>query len=153
MSCPCPYPAAPCPYLLVCAGPAHWTIQMDPLRFDAAINLHTIWSYEKLTTAGMTMLDSDLIGTLEKFLPSRFGGGPTDYQLLEEEVEGEPRIKLLINPEVRVVDLNKIGKAFLKEIRAGSGLWRTTGFFTVERRKSIPAASGKILHLHIRRGD
>ena len=51
-------------------------------------HLHTIRSYEKLTAGGMTFLDTDLVRVLEEVLPTRFGGGPTDYQL--EEAPREP---------------------------------------------------------------
>ena len=33
----------------------------------------------------MTFLDSDVIRVLEEVLPARFGGGPTDFQLVEQE--------------------------------------------------------------------
>src|SRR5262249_47784638 len=46
---------------------------------------HTIRSFEKLTAGGMTFLDVDVIRVLEEVLPARFGGGPADYQLVEEE--------------------------------------------------------------------
>jgi len=45
-------------------------------------HLHSIRSFEKLTAGGMTFVDADLIRTLEEILPARFGGGPTDYQLV-----------------------------------------------------------------------
>src|SRR5207302_997323 len=53
-------------------------------------HLHTIRSFEKLTVGGMMALDATVIGVLETTLPARFGGGPTDYQLVEEQTdEGE----------------------------------------------------------------
>jgi hypothetical protein len=53
--------------------------------------LHGIVSREKFTAAGMTFYDTDVIRVLETALPARFGGGPTDYQLVEEETEfGRP---------------------------------------------------------------
>jgi hypothetical protein len=124
-----------------------------PLQdFGWYIHLHTIRSYEKLTTGGLTMLDTDLIRVLEELLPARFGGGPNDYQLLEGESEGQPRLTLLISPAIGPVDANEIGEAFLEGIRASNRrLWRTPGFFTVDRRELIATASGKILHLHAER--
>jgi hypothetical protein len=121
-----------------------------PLQdFGWDTHLHTIQSHEKLTTCGLTMLDTDVIRVLEEFLPARFGGGPTDYQLLEEESEGQPHLTLLVSPAINQVGTNEIVEAFLKEIRASnSRLWRTPGFFTVDRREPITTASGKILHLH-----
>ncbi len=53
--------------------------------------LHSIRSYEKLTSAGVTFIGSDLYTLLETVLPSQFGGGPSDYQLMEEEIDGLPR--------------------------------------------------------------
>jgi hypothetical protein len=46
-------------------------------------HLRTIRSHEKLTAGGMSFLDHDLGRVLEEDLPRRFGGVPTDYQLLE----------------------------------------------------------------------
>jgi hypothetical protein len=112
-------------------------------------HLHTIRSYEKLTTGGLTMLDYDVIGVLEELLPARFGGGPTDFQLLEDESEGQPSLTLLVSPAIGQIDTNEIREAFLEGIRASnSGLWRTPGFFSVDRRKPISTVSGKIQHLH-----
>lgn len=54
-------------------------------RLGWTLHLHGIRSVEKLTAAGMTFLDSDVIRVLEEVLPGRFGGGPTHYQLVEEE--------------------------------------------------------------------
>ena len=49
----------------------------------------------------MTFLDVDVIRVLDEVLPGRFGGGPTDYQLIEEETEdGRPRVRLLVHPRV-----------------------------------------------------
>ena len=60
---------------------------------DSATTLafHTIRSHEKLTAGGMTLLDTDVIRLLDEVLPARFGGAPTDYQLVEHESDdGEP---------------------------------------------------------------
>ena len=42
-------------------------------------------SIEKLTSGGMAFLDTDIMQILEQKLPKKFGGGPTDYQLREDE--------------------------------------------------------------------
>jgi len=47
--------------------------------------LHTIRSYEKLTSEGMHFIGADLIQLVDDILPSRFGGDATDYQFVEEE--------------------------------------------------------------------
>lgn len=63
-------------------------------RLGWITHLHTVRSYEKLTGGGMTFLDTDIIRVLEEEMPARFGGAPTDYQLLEEEADdGQPRLR------------------------------------------------------------
>ncbi|HEY7139051.1 MAG TPA: hypothetical protein VIE44_03055 [Methylomirabilota bacterium] len=119
-------------------------------------HLHTIRSFEKLTAGGMTFLDADVIRVLEEVLPARFGGGPTDYQLVEDEGEdGRPRVRLLVRPDVGPVDADALAGAFLAAVAAGSGvervmgiLWKDAGMVRVERRPPYTTATGKILHVH-----
>jgi hypothetical protein len=126
-------------------------------RLGWATHLHTIRSYEKLTGGGMTFLDTDVIRVLEEVLPARFGGAPTDYQLVEEEAaDGQPRLRLLVHPAVGPLDPIEVVNAFLAAISAGSGaervmglLWREAGLLRVERLAPRMTASGKILHLHL----
>jgi hypothetical protein len=123
------------------------------------IHLHTLRSFEKLTAGGMTFLDTDIIRVLEEILPARFGGGPTDYQLVEEEAaDGRPRLRLLVHPRVKPADLAAVGEAFLDAISAGDRVervmgtvWRDGKFLSVERCPPIATASGKILHLSVGR--
>lgn len=118
-------------------------------------HLHTIRSYEKLTAGGMTFIDTDVISVLEDVLPRRFGGGPTDYQLLEEETdEGHPRLCILVAPSVGAVDSAAVSDAFLAALGVGSmtarvmaAQWRQGGVVHVERRAPLATPSGKILHL------
>jgi hypothetical protein len=122
-------------------------------------HLHGIRSFEKLTAGGMSFLDADLVRVLEDVLPTRFGGVPTDYQLVEdEEGDGRPRLRLLIHPAVGPVDPTEARAAFLDAIGAGAGpervmglAWRGAGFPRVERRPPVATGSGKILHLHVGR--
>lgn len=115
-------------------------------------HLHTIRSYEKLTAGGQTLFDTNVIRILEEILPTKFGGGLADYQLIEDGTEVHPRVVLLVNPRIGPVDTDSITEAFLKGIRRESDeVWRTPGFFHVERREPIPTASGKVLHLHVER--
>jgi hypothetical protein len=119
-------------------------------------HLHTIRSYEKVTAGGMSFLDVDVIRVLEEALPARFGGGPTDYQLIEEETaDGTPRVLLRVHPGVGAQDSEQIAAAFLDAIGTRSAAnrvmalqWGEAGWLRVERRPPAAAASGKILHLH-----
>jgi len=125
-------------------------------RVGWTLHVHTIRVYQKLTAGGMTFLDTDLARVLETVLPGRFGGSPTDYQLVEEETpEGEPRLRLLIDSRVGPLDLEVVAETFLSTISAGSGVervmglaWRRADLLKVERGAPYVGATGKVLHLH-----
>jgi hypothetical protein len=129
-------------------------------RLGWRTHLHTVRSFEKLTAGGMTFLDADVIQVLEEVLPARFGGGLTDYQLLEEQTEeGDPRLRLLVHPAVGPLEPQAVAEAFLEAIGAGSGAqrvmalqWRQAGLLRVEREPPRTTDAGKILHLHQQHG-
>jgi hypothetical protein len=116
---------------------------------------HSIRSYEKLTAAGMTFPDADVARVLDEILPARFGGTPTDYQLVEDVGDdGEPRLRLLVAPAVRVSDLAAVAETFLAGIGDGAGaervmaeVWRRSGFLRVEVREPLAGPTGKIWHV------
>jgi hypothetical protein len=117
-------------------------------------HLHTIRSYEKLTANGMTLLDTNVIPVLEEVLPAAFGGGATDYQLVEEAENGQARLRLLVHPRIGPIEPEEVADAFLASIGGGSDAakvvelqWRASGLPSVERR-APHARRGKILHLH-----
>jgi hypothetical protein len=119
-------------------------------------HVSSIRSREKLTAGGVMFLDRDIVDVLEQELPRRLGGGPTDYQLLEDETDdGRPRLRLLVHPRVGPLDPAAVKKAFLDAVGAGSGVervmslvWRDADILEIDRRKPLEGASGKILHLH-----
>jgi len=123
-------------------------------------HLHGIRSFEKLTAGGMTFLDVDAIRVLEEELPKRFGGGPLDYQLVEEQDRsGRSRIVLNVHPAVGPLDDEVVVDAFLRALGAGDEArhvmalsWRQDGLVRVARIPPVPTATGKILHLHRRPG-
>jgi hypothetical protein len=125
-------------------------------RLGWPTHLHTVRSFEKLTAGGMNLLDSDLIRVLEEKLPGRFGGGPTDYQLLEEEDrDGLPGVSLLVRPSVGPLDPDLVTDAFFAAMGGGSGVervmelqWRQAGWPRIERQAPLATPSGNILHLH-----
>jgi hypothetical protein len=124
-------------------------------RHGWTTHLHTIRSFEKVTAGGMTFRDADVIRVLEEVLPGRFGGGPTHYQLLEEEAEdGGRRVRLLVHPAVGPLDTEAVAEAFLAALGSGSDAekvmtlqWRGAGLLHVER-VAPRVTGGKILHLH-----
>ncbi|HMH50753.1 MAG TPA: hypothetical protein VK548_11000 [Candidatus Acidoferrum sp.] len=118
-------------------------------------HLHTIRGIDKLTAAGMTFLDVDLVGILDEVLPACHGGGPTHYQLVEEEGdEGEPLLRLLIHPDVGPLDGEAVRETFLEAIGRGPTVhrvmamqWRASGLPRVERRPPLVGQTGKVLHI------
>jgi hypothetical protein len=122
-------------------------------------HLHTVRSEEKVTVGGMTFPDDDVIRVLDQVLPARFGGGPTDYQLLEEEAaDGRAQLRLLVHPAVGALDAAAVAETFLAAIGGGRqvervmGLaWRDARLLRVERRPPEWTTTGKIHHLRQRR--
>lgn len=120
-------------------------------------HVHTVRSFEKLTAGGMTFADADIVRVLETVLPARFGGGPTDYQLVEEATpDGQAALTLVVHPSLGALDKGVVREAFLEAISTGSGVerimgltWRAEGLLQVERRAPFATASGKIHHVHL----
>jgi hypothetical protein len=122
-------------------------------------HLQDVRSFEKLTAGGMTFLSGDVVRVLEVALPARFGGGPTDYQLVEEEgSDTRARLLLLVHPRVGPLDAASVVDAFLAELGAGSDAervmslaWRAAGLVTLRREAARATEAGKVLHLHVAR--
>jgi hypothetical protein len=119
-------------------------------------HLRSVRSFEKLTLGGMAFLDRDVVRVLEEVLPARHGGGPTDYQLVEEEgSDGRPALRLLVHPGLGPLDAKAVAETFLQAIGPGPGAervmaleWRQAGLLRVERREPLATPAGKVLHLH-----
>jgi hypothetical protein len=125
-------------------------------RLGLTLHAHGIRSYEKLTSAGMTFLGTDVIRLLDEVLPSRFGGGPTSYQLVEDEIDGLPRVTLVVDPAVGALDGSAVAEALLEGLAAGPAyrtmmvdVWRSGSILRVERREPSATRAGKILPLHV----
>lgn len=118
-----------------------------------ATRLRTVRSFDKLTAEGMTILAADVAHVLESVLPARFGGVPTDYQLVEEsEAGGLVRYCLRVDPALSPIDPEAIAGCFLAElgrIRPAYGfmvsLWARTGTMRVVPARPLQTARGKVL--------
>jgi hypothetical protein len=118
-------------------------------------HLRDIRSFEKLTAGGVTFADRDVVRILEEVLPRRFGGGPVDFQLVEEETgDGRPRLLILAHPSVPDFDPGEVSDVFLQALGSDSETHRImalqvkeAGFLRVERRAPIVSSSGKVLHV------
>jgi hypothetical protein len=122
------------------------------------LHLHHIRSYEKFTSEGMNYFYGDLFEFFEKTLPSEFGGGPGDYQLVEEEDgTGQTRLTLVVRPDVGALDDAKILLRLQQRLAEGSsanrfqaGVWEKAGTLRLVRQAPHASPRGKILPLHIR---
>ncbi len=117
--------------------------------------LSDVYSYGKLTGQGITLLGGDLLSVLEKSLPSRFGGTPADYQLVELEGEGGAIAELRVAPRVSVRSEDEVRDYFLAEVRRlwGGSLtarqWGQTGAVRVVFAEPIISGGRKINSLHL----
>jgi hypothetical protein len=123
-------------------------------RLGWTTHVHSLRSHARLTAGGMTFSDADVVRVLERDLPARFGGSPTDYQIWEEEhPDGSPRLRLLVHPALGPLDEDAVVQGFLESVGRGTGAerimslaWRDARLVRVERKAPAITASGKILH-------
>jgi hypothetical protein len=122
-------------------------------------HLTGIHGYDKMTSEGVTFMGSDLSRLVEEVLPARFGGGPTDYQLAEDEDRnGIPHVSVVVAPGVGVVDEEAVVTTVLETLQSfdgpnrGPGMaerWRQGRTLRVVRREPFAAGGRKVLPLHI----
>ena len=120
-------------------------------------HLHTIRSYEKLSSEGLTLLTSDVIGLVERVLPERFGGHATDYQFVAEEERALARMTLLVSPRVGRVDDVELLSAVLEAFRSkgpakkmSADIWQDGKALRVDRREPHSTVTAKVPALHVR---
>ena len=122
-----------------------------------SLHLHHIRSFEKFTSEGMNFFYGDLYELFEKIFPCEFGGGPGDYQLVEEEDgNGQTRLTLVVHPQVGDVEEHRILARLRAELakrsrsdRFMTDVWAQTGTFRLKRAVPYASPRGKILPLHI----
>jgi phenylacetate-coenzyme A ligase PaaK-like adenylate-forming protein len=131
------------------------------LLADVGFKTHVlgVHGYDKLTSEGVTFMGTELYRLVEEVLPSRFGGNPIDYQLVEQEDEhGLPRVQVLVSPSVGTIDEQAVVTTVLDALkgydRYGRGRfmadqWRQGRTLQIVRRVPYEAGSRKILPLHI----
>ena len=115
-----------------------------------ALHLHTIRNYEKLTAGGMHFLGTQLAAIVEADLPRAFGGVPTDYQFVEEEVGATNRVTVVVSPRLGPLDEEQILATVLARLGEGSrgnGMmaanWRQGAVLQVMRREPYVTPAAK----------
>jgi len=115
-------------------------------------HLQDIRSFEKLNAEGRLFFGSQLISLVEQTLPQRFGGDPTDYQLVEQEdEEGLTRLSVHVHPRLAGIDENAVRdciEVVLSEAApAAAVLWRKADTVRVRRAPPIVTRTGKLMPL------
>lgn len=133
--------------------------KLDVLGFNDHIS--HIRGFDKLTGEGMTFISTDLINIIEQVLPATFGGASTDYQIVEEEDErGYTRLNLVVSPGLGAIDEAKLIQTVLSELGKGKDtqrmmaeVWSKANTIQVKRTQPFATARGKLLPLHIKKGE
>ena len=138
--------------------------EMEPSRCGCGLQaagwktrIWNIRSFEKLNGAGVTFEGTHVIRVLEEELPARFGGAPTDYQLVElERKDGTAVLELVVHPRLEGFADDEVVEAFLDAMSRQSPHgammvrnWRDLGTLSVARRAPSVTRSGKFNHLHV----
>lgn len=136
--------------------------RLEPAKCNCALKamgftqqISDVYSYGKLTGQGVTLLGGDLLSVLEKSLPSRFGGTPADYQLIELDGQSGCIVELRVNPRVSVRSEQLVVEFFLNEVRRlwGGSLtarqWGQTGAVRVVFAEPVSSGGRKINALHL----
>ena len=121
-------------------------------------HIHTVRSFEKMTGEGMNYAGSELFELLEDVIPSEFGGGPGDYQLVEEEDDqAQTRLTLLVHPNVGELNEAKLLSWLEHGLAQGSRnhrfmakIWQDADSFRIRREAPYASVRGKILPLHVK---
>lgn len=129
----------------------------DKLGFTT--HLHTVRSFEKLTSEGMTVFASNLLHIMEEVLPAVFGGHTIDYQMVEKEDDkGNTHLNILVNPELGIIDEGNLKNIVISELGKGQDvqrmmatIWQDADTLRVIRQKPQVNNSGKLLPLHIQK--
>ncbi|HEY7320989.1 MAG TPA: hypothetical protein VIE89_25775 [Candidatus Binatia bacterium] len=127
-------------------------------KVGLTLHLSHIRSFEKFTSEGMNYFYGDLFELLERVLPAEFGGGPGDYQLLEEEDKtSQTRLSLLVHPAVPKLNEDKLLSRLQQGLEENSNgnrfmpkVWQDAGILRIRREIPYSSPRGKILPLHIR---
>jgi hypothetical protein len=113
--------------------------------------IHGIQSSDKITGYGATIWVSDAHHVLETSLPSRLGGAPSDYQLVEcDSAEGVPHYFLIVNPRLGDINDERIIEVFLAELAERKSyysfmteIWARERALGVVRQQRLSTGSGK----------
>jgi len=117
--------------------------------------IRDIFSFGKMTGHGVTLMGTEMVRVLEHALPTRLGGRPGDFQLIEHEGSAQTTLELRVSPRVRGSSPDKIRECFLEEIRLVYGgvlagrVWKHAEAVQIVVAEPVTTSSGKINLLHL----
>ena len=136
---------------------ARLRLRVETLGFTT--HMHGIRSWEKLTSEGLTFVGHDLIKLIEEVLPAKFGGSAADYQFVETERAGLPKVDLLVSPRLGKIDEEAVLTTALQFLDRTPGSrtdladrWRQGNTVSVVRAEPIATSASKVMALHVMRG-
>jgi hypothetical protein len=118
------------------------------------LHMHGVHGAGKLTSEGNHFLAGDLERLVEHVLPSRFGGAPTDYQVVEEDAGGLPKVSIVVREALGPIEPAEILDAALGYLnstprnRLMAGVWEQSDTLRVVRRDPHSTLTGKIPSVH-----
>jgi hypothetical protein len=118
-----------------------------------------VQSFSKLNGEGVTLVASQMVHILEHVLPARCGGGPLDYQLVEDEgPQGFTRLTLVVDPRVVLPDEDAPVRVLLEALLAddaaaavAGGVWMQAGTIGLKRAAPFVSEAGKQPSLRVMR--
>jgi hypothetical protein len=135
---------------------------LHPARCDCTFSrlgyrtiIQDLQSFGKLTAYSMVLAGPLLLSILEEALPTRFGGAPGDYQLVEQEGREQKELRLRVSPRLGALDLAEVHDFFLRQIKALYGgnvsqrVWRATDAFQVLVAEPHRTRTGKVHPIHL----
>jgi hypothetical protein len=106
----------------------------------------------------MTLFGAALEELVEQVLPGQFGGGPNDYQLLEEEDDGRTRVNVLVSPSVGTLEDGHVVDTVLAHLKGNTRvdammaeMWKGAETLRVLRIAPHMTGASKVLPLHVAR--
>lgn len=112
-----------------------------------SVHLRHIRSFRKVTTEAVTLVGANMARIVEEILPSRFGGTPLDYQLVEEEDEHAlTRLNVVVSPRIAIADEAAVIQAVLESVpRLDRATWDQAKTLRVKRMEPLWTPRGKFL--------
>jgi hypothetical protein len=105
----------------------------------------------KVVAAGITLEGELFDEIVEHALPARLGGGPGDYQFVEDELDGRARVTLRVHPDVGAIDESAAIATVLDVLRKtdngvlAAEVWSPAGVLRVQREVPLLTPAGKCL--------